>query len=132
MYISSSLYLISYFDIIFSQDLYDPNPLIIDFYPLDFELDLNGKQQDWEAIVKTPTKIGFSKRWLVRADTLYIEMASLRSVFAAREHLLMAAEKQRNSFGMGTQFSYNPEEPILSPPPLYRCTSICPPSMVYI
>lgn len=27
---------------------------IIDFYPVDFELDMNGKKQDWEAVVKIP------------------------------------------------------------------------------
>lgn len=37
------------------QDLMsDSNSPIIDFYPLEFELDLNGKKQDWEAIVKIP------------------------------------------------------------------------------
>ena len=32
----------------------DPNSPIIDFYPKDFQLDLNGKKQDWEAVVKIP------------------------------------------------------------------------------
>ena len=34
--------------------MYDPNSCIIDFYPVDFEQDLNGKKQEWEAIVKIP------------------------------------------------------------------------------
>jgi 5'-3' exoribonuclease 1 len=31
----------------------DASP-IIDFYPKNFELDMNGKKQDWEAVVKIP------------------------------------------------------------------------------
>ena len=31
----------------------DKSP-IIDFYPKDFTTDLNGKQQDWEAVVLIP------------------------------------------------------------------------------
>ena len=27
---------------------------IIDFYPRDFELDMNGKKMEWEAVVKIP------------------------------------------------------------------------------
>ena len=37
---------------------------ILDFYPLDFELDLSRKKPDWEA-VRSSTRKGFSKPWLV-------------------------------------------------------------------
>ena len=37
------------------QDLMcDPNSPILDFYPVEFQQDLNGKKQEWEAIVKIP------------------------------------------------------------------------------
>jgi 5'-3' exoribonuclease 1 len=37
------------------QDLMnDINSPILDFYPLEFEQDLNGKKQEWEAVVKIP------------------------------------------------------------------------------
>ncbi len=32
----------------------DSNSPILDFYPTEFEQDLNGKKQDWEAVVKIP------------------------------------------------------------------------------
>jgi len=32
----------------------EPSSPIIDFYPHDFQLDMNGKKQDWEAIVLIP------------------------------------------------------------------------------
>lgn len=34
--------------------MYGSNSPILDFYPTEFEQDLNGKKQDWEAIVKIP------------------------------------------------------------------------------
>ena len=40
---------------IFIQSLMlsDSSP-VIDYYPVDFETDLNGKQQEWEAVVLIP------------------------------------------------------------------------------
>ena len=34
--------------------MYEETSPIINFYPRDFELDMNGKKQDWEAVVKIP------------------------------------------------------------------------------
>lgn len=34
--------------------MYSPDSSILDFYPTNFESDLNGKKQEWEAIVKIP------------------------------------------------------------------------------
>ena len=34
--------------------MFDPTSPILDFYPTEFEQDLNGKKQDWEAVVKIP------------------------------------------------------------------------------
>jgi 5'-3' exoribonuclease 1 len=46
---SSQLIPISYRTLM--HDLSSP---ILDFYPKEFDLDLNGKKQDWEAVVKIP------------------------------------------------------------------------------
>lgn len=34
--------------------MYDPHSPILNFYPMEFEQDLNGKKQEWEAVVKIP------------------------------------------------------------------------------
>lgn len=34
--------------------MWDPNSPILDFYPQEFDQDLNGKKQEWEAVVKIP------------------------------------------------------------------------------
>ncbi|KAG6889401.1 hypothetical protein C0992_005394 [Termitomyces sp. T32_za158] len=101
------------------QDLmYDPNSPILDFYPEEFEHDLNGKKQDWEAIVKIP----------------FIDSTRLLNAMASREHRLTPEEEQRNGLGTSTKFSYSTEEPSVYPsslpgffPPIYRCTCVMEP-----
>lgn len=64
---------------------------IIDFYPRDFTLDMNGKKQDWEAVVKIP----------------FIEEDRLLKAMATKENDLTADEKARNSFGVSLKFTYS-------------------------
>ncbi|KAJ3715996.1 exonuclease II [Lentinula raphanica] len=91
-----------------------PTSSISDFYPEDFEQDLNGKKADWEAIVKIP----------------FIDEKRLLAAMSTKEHLLTAAEKQRNTFGTSTKFTFRglnaepTEYPSSLPgffPPLHRC-----------
>ncbi|KHJ32372.1 putative 5 -3 exoribonuclease 1 [Erysiphe necator] len=64
---------------------------IIDFYPRDFELDMNGKKMEWEAVVKIP----------------FIDEKRLLAAMAPRNHLLSNEEKSRNKFGVTLQFFYD-------------------------
>ncbi|KAJ3251090.1 hypothetical protein HK103_002892 [Boothiomyces macroporosus] len=64
---------------------------IIDFYPLKFELDMNGKKADWEAIVKIP----------------FIDEARLLNALKDRQNLLSKEEKKRNSEGPALVFRYS-------------------------
>ncbi|KAG6331105.1 hypothetical protein ID866_7983 [Astraeus odoratus] len=93
--------------------MYGPNSSILDFYPLEFEQDLNGKRQEWEAVVKIP----------------FIDEKRLLRAMSSREHQLSEEERCRNQFGTSTKFSFRPGEPTVYPsslphffPPLYRCT----------
>lgn len=93
--------------------MYDPNSPILDFYPEKFEEDLNGKKQDWEAIVKIP----------------FIDEKRLLKAMAAREHRLTPEEKSRNQMGqLSDQFTYDPDAVTTYPsswpgvfPDLARC-----------
>jgi 5'-3' exoribonuclease 1 len=67
----------------------DDSP-IVDFYPRDFTLDMNGKKQDWEAVVKIP----------------FIQEDRLLAAMATKENDLTADEKSRNSFGVSLKFTY--------------------------
>lgn len=70
----------------------DEKSPIIDFYPRDFDLDMNGKKMEWEAVVKIP----------------FIDEARLIPAMRSVEHRLTASEKERNSFGITLKFSYSP------------------------
>ncbi|KAK6523888.1 hypothetical protein TWF281_001854 [Arthrobotrys megalospora] len=76
-----------------------PDSPIIDFYPRDFELDMNGKKQDWEAVVKIP---------FIQEDRL---LAAMRT----REHLLTPDEVRRNDFGITLKFTFSESVDVLYP-----------------
>ncbi|KAK3846807.1 MAG: XRN 5'-3' exonuclease N-terminus-domain-containing protein [Linnemannia gamsii] len=62
---------------------------IKDFYPNNFELDMNGKKQDWEAIVKIP----------------FIDQDRLLEAMKTKEHLLTPEEVERNETGESAVFT---------------------------
>ncbi len=72
----------------------NPESPIIDFYPRDFELDMNGKKMEWEAVVKIP----------------FIEEKRLLSAMAPKDAMLSDDETKRNEFGVSLSFSYAPDK----------------------
>ena len=71
----------------------EKNSPIIDFYPREFELDMNGKKMEWEAVVKIP----------------FIDEKRLLDAMATKDHLLADDERERNSFGITIKFTYAAE-----------------------
>lgn len=72
----------------------DPESPIIDFYPENFVEDMNGKKQEWEAVVKIP----------------FIDETRLLKAMAARDNRLSVEEKSRNQTGqLSTQFIFDEE-----------------------
>ncbi|KAL6856450.1 exonuclease N-terminus domain-containing protein [Trichoderma novae-zelandiae] len=80
----------------------NPNSPIVDFYPRDFELDMNGKKMEWEAVVKIP----------------FIDESRLLTAMAPKNELLSDDEKARNGFGVPIKFTYSPEVNFTFPSPL--------------
>ncbi|KAH9991085.1 exoribonuclease 1 [Xylariaceae sp. FL0662B] len=76
---------------VYHELMTDPKSLIIDFYPRDFELDMNGKKMEWEAVVKIP----------------FIDEKRLLSAMAPKNNLLTPEEKARNAFGVSLKFTYD-------------------------
>lgn len=66
---------------------------IIDFYPRDFELDMNGKKMDWEAVIKIP----------------FIDEKRLLDAMATKNEQLSDDEKGRNGFDVPIKFTYSSE-----------------------
>lgn len=77
----------------------NPDSAIIDFYPRDFELDMNGKKMEWEAVVKIP----------------FIDEKRLLNAMKTKDHLLTADENARNEFGVSLKFTYSPEVEFIYP-----------------
>lgn len=69
----------------------NPDSPIKDFYPRDFELDMNGKKMDWEAVVKIP----------------FIDEKRLLDAMGPKNELLSDDEKARNSFNVPIKFTYD-------------------------
>lgn len=80
----------------------NPNSPIIDFYPRDFELDMNGKRMEWEAVVKIP----------------FIDEKRLLTAMAPKDEMLSDVEKSRNGFGVPLKFTYSSEVNFTYPSPL--------------
>ncbi|KAJ5689254.1 hypothetical protein N7462_003646, partial [Penicillium macrosclerotiorum] len=76
-----------------------PESPIIDFYPRDFDLDMNGKKMEWEAVVKIP----------------FIDEKRLLDALKTKEKYLSHDEKARNDFGVSLKFTYSPEVNFIYP-----------------
>ncbi|KAJ8021757.1 5'-3' exoribonuclease 1 [Holothuria leucospilota] len=70
---------------------------IIDFYPQEFEEDLNGKQQAWEAVVKIP----------------FIDEKRLLEAMSARDSSLKESEIQRNTHSEHLLITYDEKSSFL-------------------
>ncbi|KAI9870345.1 MAG: hypothetical protein M1823_008770, partial [Watsoniomyces obsoletus] len=63
--------------VVYHELMTSPDSSIIDFYPRDFDLDMNGKKMEWEAVVKIP----------------FIDEKRLLGAMAPKDQLLSEDEK---------------------------------------
>lgn len=85
---SKSIVPVAYHDL-----MTDKESPIHDFYPRDFDLDMNGKKMEWEAVVKIP----------------FIDERRLLPAMATKDHLLTDDERRRNEFGVTLKFTFSSE-----------------------
>jgi 5'-3' exoribonuclease 2 len=60
-----------------------PDSTVLDFYPQEFKIDLNGKPKEWQGVALLP----------------FIDESRLLAAMAARDHLLSEEERQLNEPG---------------------------------
>lgn len=77
----------------------NPDSPIIEFYPRDFELDMNGKKMEWEAVVKIP----------------FIDEKRLLAAMKRKDSLLSEEESKRNEFGVTIKFCFSPNVDMIYP-----------------
>ena len=108
--------------------MYDVDSPILDFYPRDFERDMNGKKREWEAVVKIPfideNRLLRAMERMYRCCRNYLLLINHQ----AKEHRLTEEERRRNDLGTTLCFSFHPESPTVYPsslpgvfPTLHRC-----------
>ncbi|XP_011151267.1 5'-3' exoribonuclease 1 isoform X2 [Harpegnathos saltator] len=78
----------------FQSLLVEKDSPIISYYPTDFKTDLNGKQQEWEAVVLIP----------------FIDEKLLLAAMQPHLSKLTPEEKQRNAHGQMRLYSYTDED----------------------
>jgi len=87
----------------FQSLMLSDNSPIIDFYPQEFEQDLNGKQQDWEAVVLVP----------------FIDESRLLEAMKAKSTMLTSEEVLRNQHGPMVVCNYSADVLERFPSPKY-------------
>jgi 5'-3' exoribonuclease 1 len=80
---------------------------LIDFYPTDFDTDLNGKQQDWEAVVLIP----FIDEVCTAICSTHHLQKRLLAAMAERDSRLTAEERRRNTHGPHLLYRFESAEP---------------------
>lgn len=82
--------------------MYEEHSPILDFYPSEVELDMNGKTAEWEAVVKIS----------------FVDQQRLVEAMSPYDVKLNPSEKKRNSFGTDLIFIFNPQVDTIYKTPL--------------